>query len=98
MSEKKIMLGDTPIEDVAAALKVVSDALIWIAENVETTDEETMDNIRAGFVILAIDEMTTRPIRNMVARKLAEDIRRKEAEKEKLQTIPIAAFRATEKS
>lgn len=93
------MLGDTPIEDVAAALKVVGNALIWIAENVETTDEETMNNIRAGFMLLAIDEMTNKPIRNMIARKLAEDIRReKEAEKEKLQTIPIAAFRATEKS
>lgn len=98
MSEKKIMLGDTPFEDVAEALKVVSDALFWIAENVETTDEEVMSNIRAGFMLLAIDEMTMKPIRNMIARKLAEDIRRKEAEKEKLQTIPIAAFRATEKS
>ena len=57
-----------------------------------------MSNIRAGFMLLAIDEMTMKPIRNMIARKLAEDIRRKEAEKEKLQTIPIAAFRATEKS
>lgn len=96
-NDKKVMLGDVSLDELAAAQKTVTNVLFYISENADTEDEEIKANIRTAFTFIAIDDMVRNPLCKIIARKLADGIHRdEEAKKAKMQ--PIAAFRATEKS
>ena len=69
---------------------------VFIASNLDTENNSIKQDIRAGFAIIAIDNLLSEPLRMIVAKKLNEQL--KEEEKKASGNQPMAAFSTVAKS
>ena len=96
MSEKKeIMLGGVSWDELAEAQKKIGDALVFIAENIDTEDKEIRGAIMAGFSLIALDDMMKKPLCNMIAKQFDAQIK---AERKASKSRPMATFSTVAKS
>ena len=83
MEKETAKFGDVTLEQLAEAHNIVSSVLRFAAENMLSPDKEKREAARTGFALLIMNEVLEKPIRDMVAKVIREDIEREQrAEKE----------------
>ena len=74
MEKNEVMFGNISTDKLIEAQGVIMDVMHFVEQNKDSDDPEARKAAKTAMCILAIDDMMRRPVMNMLAKSMVEQI------------------------
>lgn len=95
---ENIQFGEVSLDQLLDAQKVTVKVLSYIKENKDCADEEIRNNVRIAMMAVALNDLMTGPIINLLVKEIGESIEAEMRGKDKETHISIKVPVSREKS